>query len=104
MDYPRLDFGKYRGYRLDQVPRSYLEWMIRECRCASPWLRKQAEALLAEETRDAEQSVPAVSWPSLIRDWYRGLAMEFHPDRGGSVEAMRAINEAHDRLRKLVGT
>jgi curved DNA-binding protein CbpA len=39
----------------------------------------------------------------MIRQWYRGLVLDFHPDRGGSHEAMQAINEAHERLRKLAG-
>jgi curved DNA-binding protein CbpA len=35
--------------------------------------------------------------------WYRDLALHFHPDRGGSNEAMQAINEANNRLRRMVG-
>jgi curved DNA-binding protein CbpA len=38
----------------------------------------------------------------VIDRWYRGLVMDYHPDRGGSKEAMQAVNDAHDRLRKLV--
>lgn len=29
---------------------------------------------------------------------YRRLAMQYHPDRGGSTEIMQAINDEHDRL------
>jgi hypothetical protein len=39
----------------------------------------------------------------VIKPWFAGLAMRFHPDRGGSHAAMVALNEAHDRLRELVG-
>mgnify|MGYP001588246841 CR=1 FL=1 len=27
----RIDFGMYRGRRLSQVPRDYLDWIIAEC-------------------------------------------------------------------------
>jgi hypothetical protein len=61
----------------------------------------------AEANAGPEQEPPlaraAANLPGLIRGWYHSLADDFHPDRGGSVEAMRVVNEAHDRLRKLVG-
>jgi hypothetical protein len=34
----------------------------------------------------------------VIRERYRELALENHPDRGGSIEKMRAINEAYERI------
>jgi hypothetical protein len=37
----------------------------------------------------------------IIRRWYRDMTLRFHPDREGSHEAMKAINQAHDRLAKL---
>ena len=33
-----------------------------------------------------------------IRDRYRELARQHHPDRGGDVEQMRRINDAYDRV------
>jgi curved DNA-binding protein CbpA len=39
----------------------------------------------------------------LIGRWYREMSLRFHPDRGGSDEAMQAINHAHDRLKELAG-
>ena len=36
-----------------------------------------------------------------IRDAYRELAMSHHPDSGGSVEAMRRLNEAYQLLKEL---
>jgi hypothetical protein len=37
-----------------------------------------------------------------VKAWFRGLAVDFHPDHRGSTEAMIAINEAHHRLRKML--
>lgn len=36
-----------------------------------------------------------------IREAYRDLAMRHHPDSGGSVEAMRRLNEAYQLLKEL---
>ena len=33
-----------------------------------------------------------------MRTRYRELAMERHPDRGGSVEKMRELNDAYERI------
>jgi hypothetical protein len=33
-----------------------------------------------------------------LKKEYRQLAMQYHPDKGGSVEAMQSINEEYDRL------
>ncbi|MFZ0407328.1 MAG: J domain-containing protein [Cyanobium sp.] len=38
---------------------------------------------------------------SQIRESYRELALSHHPDAGGSVEAMRRINEAYQLLKEL---
>lgn len=36
--------------------------------------------------------------PEAVRTRYRELAMERHPDRGGSVEKMRELNDAYERI------
>jgi hypothetical protein len=36
-----------------------------------------------------------------IREAYRDLAQDHHPDAGGSVEAMRRLNEAYQLLKEL---
>lgn len=37
-----------------------------------------------------------------LKSAYRRLAMQYHPDRGGSVEIMQAINDEHDRLFEIL--
>lgn len=39
--------------------------------------------------------------PATLKDAYRKAAMEYHPDRGGSVEKMQLVNEANDLLSKI---
>lgn len=38
-----------------------------------------------------------------VKTWYRNLATKYHPDRGGTNEAMSALNDANDRLRRQLG-
>jgi hypothetical protein len=47
---------------------------------------------------------PAPDLAEVLRTSYRQLVLDFHPDRGGSTEAMQAINEAYNRLRKIIGS
>jgi hypothetical protein len=99
-----MPFGKFRGEDLADIPDGYLNWLLDECNLR-PRLRNAVKREL--ETRDEDAALCRCMAPvlpeSLIWDWYRGLAMDYHPDRGGSVEAMKVINEAHARLKKLVG-
>jgi curved DNA-binding protein CbpA len=39
----------------------------------------------------------------VLKRWYAGLAWHYHPDRGGTNEQMKVVNEAYDRLRQMVG-
>jgi hypothetical protein len=105
----RLSFGKHVGKELAEVPTPYLLWVIRARRSLDPALRQAIWRELGERGcthsgwESAASAPPAPDWAALIRQWYRGLVLDFHPDRGGCHEAMQAINEAHDRLRKLTG-
>jgi hypothetical protein len=46
---------------------------------------------------------PPVDWPAVLRQWQRELALQWHPDRGGDVKVMQALNDAADRLKQLIG-
>jgi hypothetical protein len=37
-----------------------------------------------------------------LRMLFRNLALKYHPDRGGSAEAMQALNELHDQVQELL--
>jgi hypothetical protein len=40
---------------------------------------------------------------AIVTKWHRKLTRKHHPDRGGSVEVMQALNDATDELRKMLG-
>jgi hypothetical protein len=102
-----MPFGKYKGELIEGIPTSYLKWLLRECKLRLP-LRYAVERELAIRRADtagddppAAQAAPA--WVNIIRQWHREMALQFHPDRGGHPEAMKAINHAADRLKELTG-
>ena len=119
-----FDFGKHAGKAVKDVPTGYLIWITVEClRIRSVLLlavvaelRRRGEDVdvLLRERADAERhrregvAQDAAPRPadicSIIDRWYRQLVLDHHPDRGGSHEAMVAINDAHERLLAMLGT
>jgi hypothetical protein len=102
-----MPFGKHAGKPLVEVPTPYLLWLLRARRHLDPALRLAIYRVLDERGLSYpmldDHPQPLIDWPFVIRQWYRGLVLDYHPDRGGSHLAMQAINEAHLRLSKLVG-
>ena len=94
----KMSFGKYKGWPLDQVPKEYLFWALDNCKTLSPFLRQEIENTLRDEGTDMQ---PAAQLHGILRQWHREMVMKFHPDRGGNVEAMKAINIGVERLREL---
>jgi hypothetical protein len=103
----RMPFGMYKGQLLEDVPSSYLAWCLRTCDNLNGWLREAIEEEL-ERRRPRRPPPPPPGPPppvlaGLINEWYRKLALRYHPDRGGSNEAMRVVNDAVAELRRMVG-
>jgi hypothetical protein len=98
----RMPFGKYRSWPLEEIPDGYLLWVLDNCVRLSPTLR-EAICRQLQVRQGPVWEAPAPDWEEVVRTWYRQLSLEFHPDRGGSKEAMQAINEAYHRLTKMIG-
>jgi Putative quorum-sensing-regulated virulence factor len=105
--YVRMPWGKWKGKLLDEVPASYLAWVLEEADSPSPWLVHAVQEELAERfDRPAPYPPPPSAcgrcekvralWPGL----YSRLALLAHPDRGGSTGAMQLVNEANDLFRR----
>jgi hypothetical protein len=39
---------------------------------------------------------------ALITSWYRQMSLKYHPDRGGSNEAMKVVNDGVEQLRAML--
>jgi hypothetical protein len=111
MAVPKLPFGKHKGRRLTRVPTDYLVWCRDRCSTLPPELKAAVALELAR--REATSATPTSSGESVspigqslaatIRTLFRNLALKYHPDRGGSPEAMRALNEFHEDVQGVVG-
>jgi hypothetical protein len=110
----QMPWGRHEGKRLEEIPVSYLRWVLANCDNAPAYLLSEIRRVLDQAQGSAghrthedhgrrEQTRPPVDWPATIRRWHREMVWKYHPDRGGSHAAMVAINDAHERLRQLVG-
>ncbi len=109
----RLEFGKYRGHQLDEVPASYLAWLLEEARTLDAALRRAIRAELADRigaTLGGHPVTPrllpapdvANAAASIIDTGFRVVAKATHPDIGGSHGAMLAVGSARDYLRRAI--
>ncbi len=90
-----IAFGKHKGKRLEDLPTAYLWWLLDECGSVTPAMRREIRRIL-----DVDHGA-AIALPALANRWYRKLATEFHPDKGGSHEAMKAVNRGRDLLLEM---
>jgi hypothetical protein len=97
-----MPFGKYRGSLLSEIPISYLAWVLNTCTNASPYLRAEIHRVLAAEAESTVKQQDALCSPGLVSQWYRQLSREYHPDLGGSHDAMKAVNRGRELLLQLM--
>jgi hypothetical protein len=102
-----MPWGKYRGRLLSEVPSGYLAWCLEECENVKPSLREAIRSELADRLGlgygGEAVRPPAPDFGPGVEQLYRQLVMRWHPDRGGSTEAMQAVNDFYDGLRALAG-
>jgi hypothetical protein len=99
-----MTFGKHRGQPLSEVPPDYLQWCLCNCARMDPRLRRAIENELEQRCRPAATG-PAVlilDLQAYIKQLYRKLALRHHPDRGGSHEAMKALNEFNEQMQDFL--
>src|SRR5689334_22759860 len=105
----RMPFGKHQGERLEDIPESYLWWILDNVADLNPLLRRAIVRHLEEDEpspRPAPRPAPTPATRvaeialarSTLKVLYREASMRFHPDHGGSNEAMVGINFLYERL------
>jgi hypothetical protein len=113
-----MPFGKHKGRPISALPTGYLcwlttledlKWYLREAVEAE--LRRRPDAVEQDDDDDddrhhrhhrPEPKAPALpAWEPVVRQWHREMSLLFHPDKGGTCEAMQAVNAGADKLRKL---
>lgn len=110
----RFPFGKFKGHDVRDVSAGYLAWALEECSNLSPALRWAIRRELAERLelqsvvstpppRTTTGTLSPADLDGRVRNWFHRLARQHHPDVGGDGQVMRAINEAHDTLRRELG-
>lgn len=112
-----MPWGKYRGHELDDVPMGYLAWLLEECDNVDGYLRDAIREEIANRLDlncEPEPPPPKPAGPrpirckrcegfvQTVRTWFRRWCQRLHPDRGGDVEAMKALNELHDEFNRLL--
>jgi hypothetical protein len=98
-----MPWGKHKGTSLTDLPDGYLGWLLSKCEGLDPVLKARLEAEVRRRTFTPEPASAAVAIGDLAGQWYRQLAREFHPDLGGSHEAMKAVNRGRELLLSLAG-
>ena len=89
-----MPFGKHKGEEIADIPHSYLKWLAENAKLRGN-LKKAVDDALATAGPDFN---PKPKKPYEIKIIYRDLAKRWHPDHGGSVDGMAAINEFMERL------
>jgi hypothetical protein len=89
----RMPFGKSHGQPFSRVPSDYLVWALGACD-----LVRRLRQGIAEKLADSAWQTDLGNAVSRL---YRETSLRFHPDQGGSTEAMQALNVAYQRLQEL---
>jgi hypothetical protein len=127
-----MPFGKHRGEYVEDVPHDYLRWALQSVEWLPAYLREEMERVLlecAEKEREnthrwwsnrgyrhtvhedyepsgngvGDSARSVVQMVEIIDKAYREACLRWHPDRGGSVEAMQAVNCLVARVKELLG-
>ena len=96
MQYQTMPFGKFKGTPINDLPHTYLSYALTEFD-----LPIELRNVLSFELLDRigfDYSFNVVECEKRYAAIRKKLALKYHPDKGGSTEAMQAVNEFYDEL------
>lgn len=89
-----LQFGKFNGMDTSEVPFSYLAYLYE-----ADWVNENLFEAVKEELSSRLNDNLTIE-PTKLKLAYKAMANKYHPDKkGGSHEAMIAINELYKLLK-----
>jgi uncharacterized protein (DUF3820 family) len=91
----RITFEKYTGALLEDLPEDYLIWGVENMEGS----RKQ---MFENELKRRNQTTAMNLKKETLKQIRDSLAKQYHPDKGGNSEAMKAINEFYNQAVKLL--
>lgn len=90
-----LRFGKYKGYRIEDLPTSYIVYALTEFDNLHVSVKSLLEVELIER-------IPTIKISAKnIKSTFKKMALKYHPDKGGSTAQMQAINDFYQTLCNL---
>jgi hypothetical protein len=90
-----MTFGKYNGYRIEDVPAEYLEHLIKINQESID--KFQGELGRRRPVEDATIDM----FERVIQAGYRELSKKLHPDMGGDTKQMQELNGTVQALRDV---
>lgn len=94
----RMPFGKFKGFDVDELPQDYLRWLIENIDLREPL---RSAVFWNHNQRKAESGWECLPDEATLKVVYRRLAQKWHPDHGGSTEAMQALNDFLSEIKSL---
>jgi hypothetical protein len=93
-----MPFGKYKGEPIEDIPDNYLQWLITEVSLREPLRSAVCLEIAARRDRYCKDNAVVTIDCARVKAIYRNMAMKWHPDVGGTIEAMQAVNEFYEEL------
>lgn len=96
MQYHVMPFGKFKGVPIKELSHTYLAYALTTFE-----LPEELRNSLSFELLDRigfDYSFNIVECEKRYTAIRKKLAMKYHPDKGGSTEAMQAVNEFYNEL------
>lgn len=96
----QLNFGKFKGYELDNVPTTYLAYLL-EQDFVNDEIKAECVEVINYRYSEFDLSKKSID-KSIINNAFKRLVMKHHPDKGGNHQAMVALNEFREILIKSI--
>jgi hypothetical protein len=100
----RMPWGKHKGKPVAEVPSGYLLFVLEESNAHSELkeaCKRELRRRLFGPSQEYQGPFAGSGGPSVsagvcrtkLKQWHRRASLAAHPDRGGSLEMMKLINE-----------